>query len=361
MPLTYLDSIAEPIFVQLLICISPFRRQGESLVTSTSITVYSCIYIFVYVMSAIVAILNIQATVSQVALQDILSYGYLTLVIAVLELAYTLCTFPMFLIAMQFTRQMQINVLLRIAKIDALLIAEFPELDLQPFYVRLMRKQRIEMSLGAVYFAFMSCMLMWLLELFHFRSFGFQLFAVIYIVEQTSTGLVSWSYTNAVHVMWARFCHLGRAQEIIQEDASAIVLKRRLSVLMGTFRDSCDLIESINGDMGLLLVIRVGHDFTLLLSQSYMLFWLIRTADMWQLFSGYGVLMMAGALWMVQNVMRLLGSTFWTSRVVDEVSGMYKFWCNYKTYFKCCARFIKGLHVCQADIACQVSCNGRRH
>lgn len=317
--LTYLDCVAVALRWQQLACVSPYRRLHDTLATSKALTMYSCTFIGFYVLFVAVVILDVKANVGQVALQKILSYGYLAIVITVAEVTYTLFTYPWFLVFTQFTRQLQMSTLKRIVDLDALLIGEF-QLDLQPYYRRLIQKQRVELAAGLVYFSIMFGFLLWLLEWFGFRTLGFRLFAVLYIVEQSSTGLVSWSFTIATHVLFSKFVHLGRVREILLEEKDAFTLKKRLALLMGSFRDMCDLIENINSDMGILVVTRVVHDFTLVLSQSYMLFWLVRTTPMWQFYGGYGVVLVAGVLWMLQNMTRLLNSTSEAARAVEEVS-----------------------------------------
>lgn len=322
---TYLDAIRVPLRVQRLFGLSVFVHTADNqLRTSASITIGACLYIIAYLLAVVVSLLWIRSAGVDWPLAR--RHGYLWLIIATFEVGFTVGTYPVLLAFSLYTRPVQMAVLLRLHRLDERLSDTFA-VDRRPFYARLVRNQNRQLIAWLLYYALLSGLLTALMSAHGYDAAGFALFAAAYQLEQCTTGLLTWTITNCVHVLADQFGALRTVQRTLMmrpppplADADGRTqLKRQLAVLMATFRDVCELIEQISDNMGAVFVLRYAHDFTLVTSQCYLVYWIVlengarMDAATWALLGSV-------LLWMVQNVVRIGLTAMRMSQAVDEVS-----------------------------------------
>lgn len=324
-PITYLDAIRVPLLVQRVICLSPFRRRGDRLVSSAAITCYSVLYLAAFLATITVSSVLIYA--DEFAWHATIRHGYLWVIISTFEVIFTMTTYPVLLVYALLARNLQMETMMFVDALDGKLRRVFG-VDLNRFYVGFVRRQNAELFAWLLYFAVMYAILTAVMQTNGFSSVGFALFAFTYQMEQCSTGLLSWSITNSMKVLWSKFGTLRRVQRQLMRAADAgqfagaggaVQLKRQLAVLMRTFKDLCDVIDKMSERMGALFVLRYAHDFTLVTSQCYLVYWLLAEngtamgGSTWALLGSV-------VLWMWQNVARIGLTALWASWTVEEVS-----------------------------------------
>lgn len=300
--------------VQRIFCLSPFVRSGNQLATSTSLTVYSWIVIVGYVVAIAASIVQINA--NGFDWLD-LSQGYLWIIIVCFELFFTIVTFPILLVYCQYAKQLQMQTLMKIVHLDQVLIDEF-DANFNPVYLRQMISQRVEIFIWSSYFAYIYVVLHGVLHKHGLTLLGFYTFALAYVLEQYVSGLLFWSISNSASILRSKFAMLKQIQQHVHRHpyTNATVTKRKLSTLMSTFKDICAIIDLISQSVGSMCVLRVAHDFTLMTSQCYLIYYFMTESGGTVEF----VPVMNIMIWMLQNVVRIGMIAFTMSWTVDEVS-----------------------------------------
>lgn len=323
--LTYLDAIRVPLAVQRIICLSPFCRRDNRLVTSAAITIYAWLYIITYLV--VVALSSVLTRADEFAWHATFrSGGYLWAIISTFEVLFALTTQPMMLVYSQLKRAEQMNTMMQIDVLDVRLRRVFA-VDLNGFYTGFVRVQNAQLFAWLLYVAIMCTIENALMSRYGFDSTGVMLFAIAYQMEQCTTAVLAWSITNTVKVLRSKFVTLRtvHGRLMLAADAGefagaegALQLKRQLAELMRMFKELCDIIDRMSESVGALFVMRYAHDFTLVASQCYLVYWLLTEnggdlgADVWPLLTGV-------LLWMWQSVARIGSTALWTSWTVDEV------------------------------------------
>lgn len=331
-PLTYLDAIRVPLYVQRIIGLSPFERRGDRLATSAAITCYAGLYLAAFLATIIAS--TVLTYTDELAWHETLRHGYLWVIISTFEVMFTLTTYPVLLVFALLTRAVQMDIMMRLDAVDRQLGRVFG-VDLTRFYVGFVRRQNAELYAWLLYFGVTYAILNAVLRTYGFDSVGFMLFAFTYQMEQCSTGLLSWTITNTMKVLWSKFVTLRRVQrQLMRADAAGefagaagtLQLKRQMAVLMRTFKDLCDVIDRMSESLGALFVLRYAHDFTLVTSQCYLVYWVL-TENAASMGGCTWALLASVLLWMWQNVARIGLTTLWASWTVDEVGiGMRVAW-----------------------------------
>lgn len=346
MTLTFLDVIRYPLFLQRFLCLSPFRRcrnDPQRLVTSVGITLYSWMYIVTYVLLVIVAVLMIRAgTIDWQSAP--FRQGYLWLIIAGFELSFTFVTHPLLLLFALIKRDTQISMMMHINSLDERIRRTF-DWSFDAFYTSKIRIQTLQMCVWFIYFAVLHGCQMAMMFTHGFSSAGFQLLMTMYQIEQSTTGLLSWSTTNTLKMMTSKFktLRLVHAQmtmrtvlvsgmttmttnggvdfdggQFHQQRDDALRMKRQLASLMKMFKELCDMIDTLNDHMGAQMVLRYAHDFTMLVSQCYLIYCVV-LENGWQLDAQMWALVATTMLWMMQNVLRIGLTAMWAATTVHEV------------------------------------------
>lgn len=344
MMISYLDVIRLPLLIQRVLCLSPFRRcrhDPQRLVTSVDITLYSCVYTAAYVLTVVVAVLMIRSDTIDWRSAPF-RQGYLWLIIGGFELSFTFVTHPLQLLFAQLTRDTQIRLLMHIVSLDERIRRTF-DWSFDAFYASRIRRQTVEIGVWFCYFAALHGCLSAMMHAYGFSSAGFQLFALMYQLEQATTGLLSWTITNTLMVLCTKFetlrlvhgqmtmrsvlvsgmatmttngggCDGGQLGR--RDDAQR--MKRQLASLMKMFKELCDLIDALNDNMGAQMVLRYAHDFTMLVSQCYLIYCVV-LENGWHMDASMWALVASTMLWMVQNVLRIGLTAMWAAKTVDEV------------------------------------------
>lgn len=303
-----------PLLVQRIFCISPFIRDGKNLVSSQLLTAYTILVIIGYIVTIALSILQIQSRGFDWL--D-LSNGYLWIIIVCFELFFTVISFPILLFLCLVSKNKQMQLMTAISKIDDALIDEF-DVNFHPVYLKFVISQRMQLFVCSTYFAYIYYTLRKALASHDLNTLGFHTFAVAYILEQYVSGLMFWSLSNIALILRSKFTLLKQIQEQMYHhpEENATMAKRKLSCLIVIFKDICQIIDMISQNVGSIFVLRMAHDFTLLTSQCYIIFYILsknRTEN--------GIIVvMHMFVWMLQNVLRIGLTSVMMSYTVDEVS-----------------------------------------
>lgn len=325
--ITFWEVIKCPYYLQLIAGISPYVRKGNQLVSTTLVNVYSTLLIVLFVFFVTVSIRLIRDEGFEWLN---FNHGYLWIIIVCFELTFTVITFPIMLVYCQFSKREQIWFIIKIEEIDSLLIDEF-EVSFNQLYSSFRIRQYVELGGSSLYYIIIYLVLRSILQFYELTSIGFELFSIVYVWEQAISGLMTFSFMNSSIVLSSKFAMLKQIQQTIETNVclSASVTKRKLSILMTTFKDVCQIIEMISQQTGVVLILRYSHDFTLLTSQCYMIYFLLTEyQDEWTMKK-----LMTFLVWMVQNVVRIGLTSYRMHSTVSEV--------RMGTY---CNKRIDGLH-----------------
>lgn len=312
--LNFMDTIQFALTVQRIFCISPFVKDGKTLVASQLLTGYSIVAIVSYVIAIVFSILCIK---SQGFDWLDLSQGYLWIIIVCFEIVFTIVSFPILLLVCLVSKHRQIQLLSDIARMDEVLIAEFG-VTFNPVYLRFVVSQRVEIFLCSTYFVYIFLLLHGALQNHNLTSLPFYVFVVAYILEQYVSALLFWAISNTALMLRSKYVVLTQIQDKMFRNphVDITVTKRKLSTLMASFKDICFLVDLISQNIGAFFVIRMAHDFTLLTSQCYLIFYILTKNTS----SRAITVVLHLVVYMMQNVMRIGVTTVTMSRTVDEVS-----------------------------------------
>lgn len=310
------DAIKFPLFIQRILCISPFVRNGKHLVSSQITTAYSLCVIVGYILAIVFSVLQIHS--NGFGWLD-LSQGYLWIIIVCFELIIAVVSFPVVILFCLLSKHLQIELLTEIVRIDDVLIKEFG-VDFNPIYLQFVHRQRGEMLICSIYFVYIYYTLHLVMQNHGLTLLGYYTFALAYILEQYVCALLFWSLSNSALLLRSKFVILNQIQEILYRNPydknNAKVTKRKLSNLMVTFKDVCMIIDFISKSVGSMFVLQMAHDFTLLTSQCYIIFYILTKKNNGDM----AIFVVANLLvWMMQNVMRIGLTAIAMSRTVDEV------------------------------------------
>lgn len=311
--LNFMDTINFPLLIQRILCISPFIRDGKKLISSHILTAYSICVMVGYVILIAVSIIQIKS----VGFDWLdLSQGYLWIIIVCFELIFTVISFPLLLLFCLLSKHLQMKLLLEMSKIDDDLIQEFG-VDFNHVYLRFVINQRVEIFSCSAYFAYIFYLLHCALQNHELSSLGFYIFAVAYVLEQYVCALLFWSLSNTALMLRSKLYMLTEIQENMYQNPSDNLrfTKRKLSTLMVTFKDICLIIDLISHSIGSMFVLQMAHDFTLLTSQCYIIFYIVTKSRSARAIT----VIMHIMVWMVQNVLRIGVTAVTMSGTVDEV------------------------------------------
>lgn len=308
------NSLKISLFIQRVYCLSPFYLSGSKLQTPWPIQAYIHIYLAVYI--AIIAIsvyyLQIFATLKQ-----FLPSGFMWIALSGCEFFLTNITFVLVVVFLNAKRIIQMNLLHRIATVDNRMHRHF---GVEVNFWRLRRYNNIAWIVMLLYYQGFAVVV----TIIVIRSNLIRLipFVFAYQFQQATASGFTFLLVNYMLILRARIVLVRDVFNAIWKEYAIAVNRRqkdavlqRLSVTYQVFKELCELVQVIDGAFGLVALVRIAHEFTLLNTQLYLVFWIARDV---QDFSDLWYIVMA-LVWMLPNVIKIGCTTVTVESTLSEV------------------------------------------
>lgn len=317
---TLTEAMKLQLFVQILFGQSPFLLWKNKIRPNRYIELYYIVSMCVYPPSVMYIVYNMLLDPRNI----INNHGYLWTMIASFEILFTNIAFPLLLLYSFMWRQEQIKFWTRLLAIDKVLHTRF-KVDFKPIYVHLYRRILIVFVVFYIYYSGISAGLLYtLIETRQVKVHSI-VFSLIYQIEQCATGLLTISVINVFQLVRTRFrllqnfCTTAPTVPVNEnnraEVASLKARSQQISTWTLTFKEMCALIDLLSKKLGMLLMLRFAHDFTLLTSQFYLIFWIMRDNKE----SDKYVFVVLICYWMVQNAVKIGGIGWMAHVTANEV------------------------------------------
>lgn len=308
----FFDSQRVQLFLQTLFGMSPFVRRGNQMVVSGLMNIYSILILITYIVLVSICLSELMSEVSGWSLTG----GYLWGIIVAFELMFTNAAFPLLIMHSLIFKKRQMEFLNKIFEIDERLQLHF-KMHLKPLHRAIHNRNIGTACLCFAYFGGVSVIMTMMYFKFDINSKSIAIYSMVYQFEQAATGMLSSSIINITLVLRSRFRLLQMAHPLLLNGNEVSTTKRKLrfSVWLFTFKELCNLVDSISENVGIILIVRVAHDFTLLTSQCYLIFWIYIDNSG----SDKVVLVILVLYWMLQNVLKIGVTALVNQVTINEV------------------------------------------
>lgn len=286
------------IWVQQLILLAPYRIKNGRAVSSRFLSLYSYFAIAFYLVVLIAAV-DFMRRGDFVKLQ--FSNGYLWGIIGVFELTFTNLSYPFLVFLLLLFRNRTIKFINSLVDIDDALQREF-NADITALNIEQRKRTYVFIVSTLLYFYSL-----WFLVFFFVLPWSYITNkAILFLIvanqlEQYAMSLLTWNIMLYCILIMRRF------EMLMGVDLKGILAlsdeqcrRRLMAIWLTTFRDLCRAIEQINDNLGLVIAWRYSHDFTLLISQLYLVYWIVDSG-------GSFTLILTVFYWLMQNVIKLFG------------------------------------------------------
>lgn len=315
--LTIYDNLGFPFKLQQITAISPYIRKGNTLRTSLISTTYSYAFLLTYLGSVALSFYFFEDYTS-IHLSD----GYLWRIIIYFEIVFTNIVYPILLVALERKKQQQMWFISAVHEWDEMCRYEF-QTNFTQIYNNLHFYQCTELIFCILYFSLL--LLIFHIRLIALRTYTFSaiLFSFTYIMEQFSIGVLTWVLNDSVRIILSKFDILHQIQRsnfpVMQTNKSndkILFEKRKLVLILKAFKKLCYIIDVLSGELGSLVIILIAHDFTLVTSQCYMIYWII----FYNTVNDKTDFVVSILLWMIQNFIKLSCISITCQRAINKVS-----------------------------------------
>lgn len=325
------EAIRLQLWIQTIIGVSPFyiNQKCDRIVRSRLAESYT---ILVGVAFVVIVLL-----VSYISLSKfftvIMEKSYLYGVIICFEFGFTNLTVPFIIVHSLVTKERHIDFFNRIHQLDTTFSNSF-HIEMTDTY-RSQRNRSIRfVAISITYYSIIAVLITLGLYFQDLTEFGIHLYSVSYQLEQSGTGILFSAMASVLYLLRLRFqlLHQIWRQQIqmaaITQHKSKIITtdaltKKRAAEWMFAFKELCLLLDLMSSTWGMVLIVRLMHDFTLLVSQMYMIYWILNdNADSEGL--TYAVMIV---FWMLQNVLKIVGIAICSLQMVLEVQFSFTYIC----------------------------------
>lgn len=312
----FFDSQRVQIFLQTVFGMTPFVRRGNRMVASGWMITHSCLILITYVILVSICLSELISEISGWSL----SGGYLWGIIVAFELMFTNAAFPLLIIHSLIFKKRQMDLYNKVLDIDERLQKHF-KMNLKPLHRAIHARNIGTALLCFTYFGAVSVIMATSYLKFNLNSRSIAIYLMVYQFEQVATGILSSANINITLVLRSRFRLLQLAQPLLLkgDNVSITTRKLRFSIWLFTFKELCSLVDAISENVGLILIVRVAHDFTLLTSQCYLIFWVY--------FYNRGtdkvIYLCLVLFWMLQNVVKIGVTALVNHVTINEVHIAY--------------------------------------
>lgn len=322
-PKNVLEAYRLQLLSQTLFGLSPFylNKTSDHVVRNRFAEIYT-ISIGVIFMITVVATFFISLSKFSTLIMD---DSYLWGVIIYFELAFTNGIVPFVLMHSLCTKKNNMNFINRIHELDLVITEQFGR-DLTDMHQNQWKKSIIFMATSVTYYSLVAVMVTYGLYAQNLTETGILWYSFAYQTEQGSTGILFTAITIALSLLRMRFKLLRQiwTQTIILPNtfgSDTVAIKTCMSMWMWLFKELCSLLDLLSENWGLVMIVRLLHDFTLLVSQLYVIYWIMmdnQGSDRW-MYVGMIV------FWMVQNVVKIAGVAICAELVVLQVNIILSF------------------------------------
>lgn len=308
----FFDSQRVQLFLQSFFGTSPFVRRGNRMVSSGWMTIQSSLILITYVVLVTICLSELMSELSGWSING----GYLWVIIVAFELMFTNAAFPLLIIHSLIFKKRQIDFYNRMFDIDEKLQQHF-KMDLRPLHRSIHIRNIGTALLCATYFGGITFIMLLTYFKFDLNSKSIAIYSLVYQYEQAATGMLSSAIINTTLILRSRFrlLQIAQPQLLNGNDVTATTRKLRFSVWLSTFKELCGLVDAVSENVGIILIVRVAHDFTLLTSQCYLIFWIYIDNTGTDKF----VLVCLVLYWMLQNVVKIGVTALVNQVTINEV------------------------------------------
>lgn len=302
---TIIEALKIQIYLEIIFGLAPFLIRKNQLKTSSKIETYYkcclCSYPFLIGFMTYSSVTELKTW--------FFSAGYLWVLISMFELVFTNVAFPLLVLQSFLWRHDQIQFWNQIIYIDKVLRTIFT-INMLPTYNHLRFRNIFLLILTLIYYFVISMWILIKVVLTGALEVYTTMFLIWYHMEQGLTGLMTTKIINKFLTIRTLFRRLEEAQIGMNRGGSNGELKEFISMWTDTFKQTCRLIDLLSKKVGMILLLRFAHDFTLLTSQSYLIYWSyikFNGTKRWMY-----ILMMI--YWMWPNVMKI-GGVAWAAQI----------------------------------------------
>lgn len=307
------DALKPTMILQRVYCISPFQRVGNRLKPSLISSIYGLASIVLYY------ILMVYSAYLITKSENILPFfrkSYLWAVIGGFELLFNNVGLTVLIVLCELKKNKQLSFLNRIYEIDEVIRRDFRTVIR---YENLYMENCVAVFTCLIYYEGLTAFVLYFLYGHRLTSTGVYVFAFLYQYEQICSGTISLTYINYVRLVRDRFKILKNLQIDLTNESTTNVIKT--SKLFLTYKDLCSLIELVNDNYGIVLILRIAHDFTLTTCQVYLITWVFMDSALTNKFE----LVACITLWMIQNIVKIGLTTLSAELTVREVKSFFFF------------------------------------
>lgn len=308
------SSLKTTLLLQRIYCLSPFYFDGKRLRSPWSVQLYTYGYLVTYLTILAISVFYLHTLTY---LKQFLPAGFLWIVLSGFEFAFTNVSFVLVLIILEISKPDQMDFLHRVAAVDDRLQRHF---GIAVNFNRLKRYNRLAWLAQALYYQGLA-----ILVAFYASSSGHARllpFIFAYQLEQATAFGLAFLIVNYMLLLRSRLQLVNRLYDDLwrgyliatgrrQQDA----VLRRIIVLYQIFKELWDLVLLLDKAFGLAMLVRFAHDFTLLNTQLYLIFWIARDtetlADLW--------FIAVALVWMLPNVIKIGCTTVTVEGTINEV------------------------------------------
>lgn len=274
------------------------------------------IYIYLTVYIAIIAI-SVHFLHLFVTLRQFLPAGFMWIALSSFEFVFTNITFVLVVVILNAKRFMQMDFLQRIATVDNRMHRHF---GAEVNFWRLRRYNNLAWTAMSLYYQGLAV----IVTVVVCRTGFGQLvpFVFAYQLEQATASGLAFMLVNYMLIVRARFVLIRRVFATVWKEYLVAANRRqkdvvlqRIVVVFQVFKELCALMQVLDGAFGLVALVRLAHDFTLLNTQLYLVFWIARDvktlSDLWYI--------VIALVWMLPNVIKIGCTTVSVESTLSEV------------------------------------------
>lgn len=318
-------SLKYTLFLQQIYCLSPFYLAGKRLHTTWRTRAYTYTYLMAYLAILAASIFYLR-TFSY--LKEFLPAGFLWIALSGFEFAFTNVSFVLIVITLDINKGHQIDFLHRVAGVDARLYRHF---NVHVDFQHLRQFNGFAWVVMAIYYQGLAILIS--IVLWRSNRAALVPFVFTYHLEQATASGLTFLVVNYALLLRVRFAVLRGIHyallyqfEVAGDRRHKDVVLRHISVVLQAFKELTDLVQVLNKAFGLVALIRLAHDFTLLNSQLYLLFWIVRDTQTQHKYL-YVIVVL---VWMLPNIIKIGCTSAVMEKVLSEVR--YRFFLRFNLF-----------------------------
>lgn len=255
------SAIRVALIVQRFFGISPFHLDSTSkLITSKRTVAYSAVLLIIYMFCVSFATYTIWS--SDVIVNVLFTHGYVFIVVSFIDLMFTKLSYIFIVVFSEANKHYQIQFYEKIKEIDSFMCTEFKR---NINYELIGWHNTIGLFIGLGYFQALVLYVSLKLHLQNYLpTFGMVMFCIVFQYDQMAMFMNAWAFGNCVSMIKLRY------QELL------MALRQQHSVQNGitAYKQLFIAVQLLNKN-NCPIVVRYIHDFTIMTTQLYMLFWLM--------------------------------------------------------------------------------------